>query len=102
MLYRVRTLLFFVITFQKNNNNNNRYAQHDTEGAAAFAFRTIGTLDGVTDVLSWWTFSDIFEEHTAVEKHTEYMNIYGLMTVSGVPKPSWREEEHKADAAPGS
>jgi hypothetical protein len=66
------------------------YQQHDVEGAAAFAFRTIGELDGVTDVLSWWTFTDIFEEGTPVDNHTEYMNIYGLMTVSGVPKPGWR------------
>jgi len=44
-------------------------------------------LDGVTDVLSWWTFTDIFEEGTAVANHTEYMNIYGLMTVSGFPNP---------------
>jgi len=69
------------------------YPQHDTEGAAAFAFRTIGQLDNGTDVLSWWTFSDIFEEGTAVDQHVEYMNIYGLMTVSGVPKPGWRAFE---------
>ena len=66
------------------------YPQHDVSGAAAFAFRTIGALDGITDVLSWWTFSDIFEEGTAVDEHTEFMNIYGLMTISGVPKPGWR------------
>ena len=77
------------------------YPQHDVAGAAAFAFRTIGELDGVTDVLSWWTFTDIFEEDTPVDKHTEYMNIYGLMTVSGVPKPGWRAfqmlHEHGGD-----
>ena len=66
------------------------YQLHDGPGAAAFAFRTVGALDGITDVLSWWTFSDIFEEETSVEKHTEYMNVYGLMTVSGIPKPGWR------------
>ena len=31
-------------------------------GAAAFAFRTVAALDGVVDVLSWWTFTDVFEE----------------------------------------
>ena len=66
------------------------YPQHDTSGAAAFAFRTIGELEGTVGLLSWWTFSDIFEENTAIEKHTEYMNVYGLMTKSGIPKPSWR------------
>ena len=29
------------------------YPQHDTPGAAAFAWRTIAALDGVADVLSW-------------------------------------------------
>lgn len=29
------------------------YQQHDTSGAAAFAFRTIPQLVGVVDVLSW-------------------------------------------------
>ena len=38
-------------------------------------------------------FTDIFEEGTAVARHTEFMNIYGLMTVSGVPKPGWRAFE---------
>ena len=66
------------------------YPQHDVAGAAAFAFRTIGALDGITEILSWWTFSDIFEENIAVDDHTEFMNVYGLMTISGVPKPAWR------------
>jgi xylan 1,4-beta-xylosidase len=35
---------------------------HDTSAAAAFIFRQVGELDGVVDVLSWWTFSDVFEE----------------------------------------
>ena len=34
-----------------------QYFQHDNSGAAAFAFRSIGELAGVTDVLSWWTFT---------------------------------------------
>ena len=35
------------------------YNGHDTSASAAFAFRTIPALDGVTDVLSWWTFTDV-------------------------------------------
>jgi xylan 1,4-beta-xylosidase len=34
------------------------YSQHDTSAAAAFAFKTVGDLDGITDLMSWWTFSD--------------------------------------------
>jgi len=64
------------------------YAEHDMANAAAFAFRAIGTLDGVIDLLSWWTFTDVFEEGGFPT--TEFSNIYGLMTVSGIPKPGWR------------
>ena len=66
------------------------FKQHDGPGAAAFVFRAIGALENVTDVLSWWTFTDIFEEGIPIEEHTEYQNVYGLMTVSGIPKPGWR------------
>ena len=38
------------------------YQQHDTSAAAAMAFKTVGDLDGVTNIMSWWTFSDVFEE----------------------------------------
>lgn len=64
------------------------YAEHDTSNAAAFALRAIGKLDGTTDLLSWWTFTDVFEEGGFPQ--TEFSNIYGLMTVHGVPKPGWR------------
>jgi len=77
------------------------YHQHDTEGAAPFIFRSVAALDGVTDVLSWWTFTDIFEEEFAIAEHTEYMNIYGLKTISGIAKPGWRAfqllHEHAGD-----
>ena len=46
-----------------------RYHSHDTSAAAAFAFKTIGDLDGITDVMSWWTFSDIFEEVSEPPPH---------------------------------
>ena len=31
-------------------------------GAAAFAFRQVGEMAGIVDIMSWWTFTDIFEE----------------------------------------
>lgn len=64
------------------------YAGHDTSESAAFAFRSVGELAGVLDVMSWWTFSDIFEEGGFPK--TEFSAVYGAMTVHGVPKPAWR------------
>jgi xylan 1,4-beta-xylosidase len=42
----------------------------------------------VVDILSWWTFTDVFQEGGLPTK--EYSDIYGLMTYHGVPKPGWR------------
>ena len=41
------------------------YAGHDTSASAAFAFRTIPALDGVVDILSWWTFTECVR-HTCI------------------------------------
>lgn len=64
------------------------YSQHDTPAAAAFAFRQVGALSQKLDVMSYWTFTDVFEEGGFPD--TEYKNIYGSMTKDGVPKPVWR------------
>ena len=72
-----------------------QYYQHDNSGAAAFAFRSVGEAAGITDVLSWWSFTDVFEEGNQIEKADqkslpEFSDVYGLMTFHGVPKPGWR------------
>ncbi len=36
--------------------------------SAAFVFRNVALLDGVLDVWSWWTFSDLFEESFAKKR----------------------------------
>ena len=46
------------------------------------------THTGITDVLSWWTFTDIFEEGGFPK--SEFENVYGAMTMHGVPKPVWQ------------
>ena len=72
-----------------------QYFQHDNSGAAAFAFRSVGEAAGITDVLSWWSFTDVFEEGDQIDEadHSslpEFSDVYGLMTYHGVPKPGWR------------
>ena len=61
---------------------------HDSPAAAAFIFRQVGELAGVVDMLSWWTFTDVFEE--AGIPTSEFTNTYGLMSLGGIPKPGWR------------
>jgi xylan 1,4-beta-xylosidase len=74
------------------------YQGHDTSASAAFAFRTIPALDGVVDILSWWSFTDDFQQDAGSLPTKEYSGIYGLMTYHGVPKPGWRGFELMAAA----
>jgi hypothetical protein len=57
---------------------------------------TGGTWKGtgaVPDVMSFWTFSDVFEEVRGVDanaKRAPFHNAYGLVTMDGIPKASFR------------
>jgi xylan 1,4-beta-xylosidase len=48
---------------------------------------TIRQCDGLTDMMSYWTFSDVFEEQGVV-KHPFYGG-YGLIAEDGLPKPAF-------------
>ena len=95
---------------------------HDTEYAAVFLMREVGALqagrctlsssacthdddddddnDREEEVgnalagISYWTFSDVFEEVISVEKRkAPFHNAYGLITMDGLKKPSFRALE---------
>lgn len=67
----------------------------DTAYAAAFIFHTIPLLTSL-EVVSWWTFSDIFEENWMIG--LPFYGGYGLQTVHGVRKPAFRAFEMLAAA----
>lgn len=48
---------------------------------------TIRQCDGLVDVMSYWTFSDVFEEQGVV-KHPFYGG-FGLLAEEGIPKPAF-------------
>ena len=48
---------------------------------------TIGQCDGLVDVMSYWTFSDVFEEQGVVK--TPFYGGYGLLAEDGIPKPAF-------------
>jgi len=48
---------------------------------------TINQCDGLVDIMSYWTFSDVFEEQGVV-KHPFYGG-YGLLAERGIPKPAF-------------
>lgn len=49
---------------------------------------TIRQCDGKVDMMSYWTFSDVFEEQGVVKK--PFYGGYGLLAEDDIPKPSFR------------
>jgi xylan 1,4-beta-xylosidase len=48
---------------------------------------TIRQCDGLVDEMSYWTFSDVFEEQGVVK--TPFYGGYGLIAAGSIPKPSF-------------
>ncbi|HYA24283.1 MAG TPA: glycosyl hydrolase family 39, partial [Terriglobales bacterium] len=48
---------------------------------------TIRQCDGLVDMMSYWTFSDVFEEGGVVKQ--PFYGGYGLIAAGGIPKPAF-------------
>ena len=48
---------------------------------------TISHCDGMTKMMSYWTFSDVFEEQGVIK--TPFYGGFGLLAEDGIPKPSF-------------
>ncbi len=48
---------------------------------------TIRQCDGLVDVMSYWSFSDVFEEQGPVKQ--PFYGGYGLIAAGGIPKPAF-------------
>ena len=67
------------------------FHNHDSSFAAAFLASQMPQIaSGVARIsqLSYWTFSDIFEEVSF--RNSSFHNGYGVQTVHGIPKPAYR------------
>lgn len=60
----------------------------DTSSAAASFLRTVIETAGSVDALSYWSFTDIFEEAGQADK--PFHGGFGLQTIHGIKKPSYR------------
>ena len=49
---------------------------------------TVRQCDGLVDIMSYWTFSDVFEEQGVVK--TPFYGGYGLLAEGGIPKPAYQ------------
>lgn len=63
---------------------------HDEPYAAAFLTQTACECQGLVDLASWWTFSDIFEEGGLHPTPFNHSTDWGMLTVNGVAKPVYR------------
>lgn len=64
---------------------------HDTPFASAFLISQLPKLAKDVELLSYWTFSDIFEEWPF--KSMPFQSGFGLQTIYGIPKPAFRAYE---------
>ena len=48
---------------------------------------TIRECDGLTQMMSYWTFSDVFEEQGVIK--TPFYGGFGLVAENGIPKPAY-------------
>ena len=59
----------------------------DTSYSATATAQTIHDCDGMLDILSFWTFSDVFEE--GGPSREPFPAIFGLLAPGGIKKPSF-------------
>jgi xylan 1,4-beta-xylosidase len=52
---------------------------------------TISHCDGLTQMMSYWTFSDVFEEQGVAK--TPFYGGFGLVAEGGIPKPAFEDFE---------
>jgi xylan 1,4-beta-xylosidase len=74
-----------------NASSNPRYPRQDDPYAAAFAVKSVLEVSGLVEAYAFWTFSDIFEENYFPS--APFHGGFGLLTLHGVPKPTYRAFE---------
>ena len=70
-----------------NATYRNRTEVTDALYMGPWLAETIKQCDGLLQDMSYWTFSDVFEEGGVVR--TPFYGGYGLLAVGGIPKPSF-------------
>ena len=70
-----------------NATYSNEPAVTDSVFMASWLPDTIRQCDGLTEMMSYWTFSDVFEEQGVVK--TPFYGGYGLIAEGGIPKPAY-------------
>lgn len=70
-----------------NSSPNPKDPLHDTYQNATFLLNTLKKTEGLVNSMSYWTFTDIFEE--AGPPVTSFHGGFGLINLQGILKPSF-------------
>jgi xylan 1,4-beta-xylosidase len=79
------SLPLFWTEFNATYRNDRRIT--DAPYMGPWLAETVRQCDGLVQEMSYWTFSDVFEEQGVVRK--PFYGGYGLLAVGGVPKPAF-------------
>ena len=76
-----------IIWSEYNASYKNEPEVTDSEFMGPWLANTIRQCDGLVAMLSYWTFSDVFEEQGVVKE--PFYGGFGLLAEDGLPKPSF-------------
>jgi len=76
-----------IIWSEYNASYKNETAVTDSVFMGAWLADTIRQCDGLTEMMAYWTFSDVFEEQGVVKQ--PFYGGFGLIAEEGLPKPSF-------------
>jgi xylan 1,4-beta-xylosidase len=76
-----------IIFSEYNASYDTQVAVTDSPFMGAWLANNIRLCDGLTSMMSYWTFSDVFEEEGIAK--TPFYGGYGLIAVGGIPKAAF-------------
>jgi len=78
-----------LIWSEYNASYMNEPAVTDTAFMGPWLANTIRECDGLTEMMSYWTFSDVFEEQGVVK--TPFYGGFGILAERSIPKPAFND-----------
>jgi xylan 1,4-beta-xylosidase len=78
-----------LIWTEYNADYSNQPQVTDSAYMGPFLANTIRECDGLTEMMSYWTFSDVFEEQGIVK--TPFYGGFGILAERSIPKPAFND-----------
>jgi len=78
-----------LIWSEYNADYSNQPQVTDSAYMGPFLANTLRECDGLTEMMSYWAFSDVFEEQGVVK--TPFYGGFGILAERGIPKPAFND-----------